>query len=457
MTRILLPTLKICLEIGFFAALTLLCTRVAFAQVIINEVMAAPSEGNEWVELKNISQEAVVLTNWSIEDNRGALTPVQSFQGQIIEAEGFFVFELKNKLNNNGDSVVIKNPDQEPVDIFQFASTSPTESWSRVHDDEFDFVLGTPSRGVANGSLAPTPSPSPLPSPSPASPVPSPLPSASPIVLPSPTPVPSPTVYSYPIYLSEIMACPETGQPEWIEWYNPHAVDLKIEGWKVKDQTGNTRTLQFEISAHSYEVIEFDSAIFNNDGDQAIILNQQGTQLIQVQLPPCSRGQSTIYTTLGWQQTTSITKLAQNTFTSTTQLTTPQPATVQSSVTPSSDSSSSVVATSSGSVNNEMFSFPLLGQAAALPELEKILSSGNEQATFKLPDLGQLVVDHSNPPVSSSISPSANASSGELSSPLHKLPLALFLLLSISLVAIGSYGSYQWYTERRAENALEIL
>src|SRR5689334_3834184 len=89
---------KVTTVLIIFGLLTVACTKLSYAQVIINEVMPAPSSGNEWVELKNLSTQSVNLTSWKAEDGSGVLVTSPLFGQSSIPGQGYFVFEVSNRL-----------------------------------------------------------------------------------------------------------------------------------------------------------------------------------------------------------------------------------------------------------------------------------------------------------------------------------------------------------------------
>lgn len=92
----------------------------------------------------------------------------------------------------------------------------------------------------------------------------------------SPTPVPQPTY----IYISEVMVDSATGEPEWIEFYNDENYDASLQNWKIDDiENGGSapRTFSLDIPAKEYRALDLTSSMFNNDADQARLLDPLGT------------------------------------------------------------------------------------------------------------------------------------------------------------------------------------
>lgn len=111
----------------------------AVAQVVLNELMPVPPTGEpEWVELYNLSDTAVALTNWWIEDARTAVR----FPPVILPARGYAVLsrdtaalrEVRSlpasavlvelrlpTLNNTTDILVLRTPDSLRVDSLYYS------------------------------------------------------------------------------------------------------------------------------------------------------------------------------------------------------------------------------------------------------------------------------------------------------------------------------------------------
>jgi len=94
---------------------------------------------------------------------------------------------------------------------------------------------------------------------------------------PTPTVSPTPALISYSsIYLSEVMVNPLSGEKEWVEIYNDNDFEVFLDSWYIDDaeNAGATpKKISITVDPKSYAVIEFSSAIFNNDGDQVRLLD----------------------------------------------------------------------------------------------------------------------------------------------------------------------------------------
>ncbi|MBI2009721.1 MAG: lamin tail domain-containing protein [Candidatus Chisholmbacteria bacterium] len=163
----------------------------ADTDIVINEVLPNPSddssEQNEFIELYNKGSEQVSLTNWTLADQVKTYTI-----GEITLAAGGFASFKKSDtsigLNNDGDSIELKNAGGSLIDSMSFGNSSNSEdrSWSRYPDGTGSFFADTtPTENGAN-SVPPSPSPTPTPTPTPS-------PSPTPTSTPKPSPTPKPT------------------------------------------------------------------------------------------------------------------------------------------------------------------------------------------------------------------------------------------------------------------------
>lgn len=162
---------------------------------------------------------------------------------------------------------------------------------------------------------------------------PTPMPTASPLPNSILTATPSPTITTIPtnsIKLSEIMACPNDDQGEWVELSNNTGSNINLQNWKIKDST-DTHTTEFNtsISAFGYVVVRISSAILNNSGDSVRLFSDQNVLMDQMSYLNCQSGTSVIFINGSWQVTQQITQGTTNVLLSPT-TPTPSPTTDES-------------------------------------------------------------------------------------------------------------------------------
>jgi len=143
--------------------------------LIINEVFANPVSGSEWVEIFYFGTDqlsAADYLNFTISDDKRV---IYTFQGDEIWSDNFLVIEVSG-LNNDQDSVILKDNSNNIIDQMDYSSTEKGLSWLRVNQEETLFVLGEPSPNLPNPIAYPSPTITPNPK---LTPQPTPKPSAT--------------------------------------------------------------------------------------------------------------------------------------------------------------------------------------------------------------------------------------------------------------------------------------
>ncbi len=82
----------------------------AFGDVVINEFVSDPADGEEWVELFNKTKSSIDLTGWTIEDGSESVTPLSGQIGYEGNNRFFVIEKIKGNLNNPGDLIILKHP-----------------------------------------------------------------------------------------------------------------------------------------------------------------------------------------------------------------------------------------------------------------------------------------------------------------------------------------------------------
>ncbi|MCK5321351.1 lamin tail domain-containing protein [Candidatus Pacearchaeota archaeon] len=86
--------------------------------VKINEFVANPVSGNDWVELYNPGNSSVDLTGWKLNDSGSEMVALN----EIIGVGGFVVFEVSNRLNMNGDFITLISPSLTVLDSVSYGN-----------------------------------------------------------------------------------------------------------------------------------------------------------------------------------------------------------------------------------------------------------------------------------------------------------------------------------------------
>lgn len=285
------------------------------AQVFISEIYPAPTSGeSEWVELCNPSEQAVDLSAHYLMDQLSTPSVLLTFANQSIAPLSALIVNITgSKLNNAGDSILLYSPNNQVMDQVTYENATSGQSFSKITSNQ-TIVTSSPSPGLCLAQhFPPTPTPTPTHTPTPLpTPTSTPIPTATPLPIPTstpkpsntPTPTPTPAVSVNPtstfpadqftslVEVSEIMACPESGQSEWLELYNFSNSTVDLAGWYVLDAVNNRVDLSIDLATTSFGVVEFSRAIINNSGDSISILSPDGVVRWQTTLSACSAGQS---------------------------------------------------------------------------------------------------------------------------------------------------------------------
>lgn len=120
------------------------------SNLVLNEIFPSPSGGaNEWVEIYNPSGVSINLNGWDLKDF--ALSPKDISGLGTITPSGFSVFEAGSGwLNNDGDTLQLRNPSDFVIDQHTFGNVSSDKSIGRKEDRHTDWV--NPCTTVSKGS-----------------------------------------------------------------------------------------------------------------------------------------------------------------------------------------------------------------------------------------------------------------------------------------------------------------
>ncbi len=242
------------------------------------------------------------------------------------------------------------------------------------------------------------------------------------------------------------MACPETGNSEWIELYNPDSSTYTLDSWKIRDSAGTRKTISGSIPAQGYATFQLSTSILNNDGDQVSLENPIGVTLATVSFGECQKGTSFIDHEGTWQQTFSVTKDFANIFFSDAENTSEEEF---------AKSDESSISSPSPSLKSSSLR-PLVSTASSATS--KIKKTPYPVASFSAEFLASLTDLH--------FKQVATVSTGTVeekpflpTSP-SKLPGKFLILgpmaIGISLMATSSYLYYKWYTEKRAQEDFDF-
>lgn len=128
---------------------------VTAGEVLINEVLPAPSSSAEWVELYNTTAADLDIGTCHLDDIAdGGGSPYQIPAGTLIPAGGFWTHDFSSYYNNSGDDVRFLADDAVTIlDAHTYPTTDYDVSWYRSPDggDWQAVPTSSPTKGTTNG------------------------------------------------------------------------------------------------------------------------------------------------------------------------------------------------------------------------------------------------------------------------------------------------------------------
>ncbi len=92
------------------------CIPTSSTGITISEILPAPSSGEEWIKLVNLTDQDFNLCGWVLDDVRDGGSKPWTIQDEIISANDSIIFtksQTRLSLNNSGDEVWLISPDGE--------------------------------------------------------------------------------------------------------------------------------------------------------------------------------------------------------------------------------------------------------------------------------------------------------------------------------------------------------
>lgn len=227
----------------------------------ISEVYINPLSGEtEWIELYNDSNTSTDLADYALYDNassytlRGTLPPKQ-----------YFLHPLANKLNNDGDIVILKFKDTLILDEMKYGTYSDTaipahqkgESLIRIQND---WIITThPTPAAANIFVPKTTATETVTTNTPEE-----------IIIPnenSQNVTPTDHTLFHDIRINELLPVPANALEEFIELYNTTDHSILLDDWYITDSSNAKTFLSGTINAKNFVVIFSPKGKLNNAGD----------------------------------------------------------------------------------------------------------------------------------------------------------------------------------------------
>lgn len=130
--------------------------------IIISELLSAPSNSQEWVELYNPGPQTINIDGWYLEDQLATPSIIAQLDGIINPNQAVVVYLSSQKLNNSADGATLKNQLGKTIDTMAYTSSTTDLSWNRqTTDPNSTWFESTPTPGFF---VITSPSPSPTPS-----------------------------------------------------------------------------------------------------------------------------------------------------------------------------------------------------------------------------------------------------------------------------------------------------
>jgi hypothetical protein len=258
----------------------------------INEVMAAPAIGKEWVELVKLNDLIEIdLNNLAIHD---AVGRVVKLSGVIGKNEKYKVVEIpSSRLNNSGDSVHIVSIDGALIDEMQYQGHDKGVLLARDANMEWRFTqIATP--GEANVIWMPEDESEQAQAEDTRSELDNEQIDNSNetndasdeqvILLDDKN-----TNKQKLIRLNEIVPNPAQGK-EWVELISFATSSVDLTGLELHDAAGRMIKLGGVVEAGGLHVIELSSARLNNGGDKVLLINVDGVIIDELEYTGSQKG-----------------------------------------------------------------------------------------------------------------------------------------------------------------------
>lgn len=244
--------------------------------IVINELMPNPvgSDEAEWIELKNIGQQAVEVAGWKLSDLKNEyVISKDDFETTIVPAGGFLVINRQVSgliLNNSGgDKVTLFNTEGQLIDQITYNQTAKEgESWARDESGEYNWTV-EPTPGTENiiKSIDKTDEQT----------------DGSGMLVNTADHY---SAYYKIILLNELYPNPPgIDDGEWIELYNNSGQAVNLEGWKLVTSRGEFRLGYKIIKPLSYVVLDKQATglrLRNIGGEKVSLFDRLGWLVAEV-------------------------------------------------------------------------------------------------------------------------------------------------------------------------------
>ncbi len=298
--------------------------------LIITEFVSNPLENEvEWIEVLNASNQDVDLTGWTIEDATERQTPLGE---ETLLAGAFFLIESPTgQLNNDGDSIIIKDKAGSVVDQLEYGTDeipAPDKGQATALTSDGFQVTDTPTPGDENLIEILEAVEEPVPdvissdseesheeteaAPSPEEEAENPEPQIETEPEPEPTTSGTTTIvedeeYTDPTTLFFVELYPNTpgsdADEEYIILKNTGIETLELKDWSISDEAGNHHTFSSGALAANTELtlMRTESDItLNNNGDILFLYSPKDDLIDTVIYDKAASGEKYVLTNGVW-------------------------------------------------------------------------------------------------------------------------------------------------------------
>lgn len=277
------------------------------SSLVINEIFSNPTgDENEWIEIYNPTNEDVDLSEYFLRDGAASSKPKPLADvGNILETNGYFIYESKNWLNNDSEIVFLLDKSGMIVDKIAYGDWE-TAVLPGNSDTSADDNAPTPSsdRSISR------------------------IPNGSdtgidindfrvvPVTRETENLLP---MFNDQIIINEILPEPNEGTDvEFIELFNSGEKIVDLSGWQIDDAEGGSSPFTIpkgtQILAGGYQIF-YHSATgisLNDSGDSARLIDPNGDARSQTAYTNSRRGEAYVYIDKKWLWTTTPTPLTAN-------------------------------------------------------------------------------------------------------------------------------------------------
>ncbi|MFB6226005.1 MAG: lamin tail domain-containing protein [Candidatus Paceibacteria bacterium] len=244
-------------------------------KIFINEFLPNPNQGNEWIEVYNEDSKQINLQGWSLHDGVGKITTLDD----TIPSSSFITHNLDTpKLNNGGDTILLKNKNNELKDKISYGDWNSQGQTNNIAKPRPGNSL---ARKDASGNFFETTKTT----------------KGSENIINEPTEdkqeseddqekeqnnntnkntkqqdrqqaetYNSRNYNKSDVVINEVMSSPKKGS-EYVELYNNTTEKIELQGWQLVDGSENEKNLSGKIPPKKYFLQNYGSSLLNNRGD----------------------------------------------------------------------------------------------------------------------------------------------------------------------------------------------